>query len=690
MRKIVVALIGQPNVGKSTLFNVLTRGHVIVTNWPGTTVERHEGRVSYNGYELTLVDLPGVYSLTGLTLEEKISRDFILKNNPDVVVVLVDSLALERTLYLAIEILELTSRVVIAITKVDEAHGRGIHVNYELLEKILKVPVIPISAIKDIGVKNLVEEVINHVNSVSEPLVINYGELELFIDAIISVLQEISIELRYPLRWIAVKILEGDEDLINELRSKSIELYKRVEEIRLEAIRRFGSDLGVLISKKRFEFIESATKNAIVKVTIPRKQEGFTRIFYNPYLAPLASIAILMSIFITVFTINTGYPLTMLLKYLGFNNIAIWLENHNLSSLIENILKITANIIYGMLGNSIVARFVVEAILGGIFTLMLFTPLITIVLIVLGIFEDSGLLTRMAIGFHTLLQKLMFSGHSVFPFSLSLGCNIPGILTIRANPNASERMRLLMLMPFIPCQARLVVILAFASAIGGTIGAFLVPLAYMLSFSLVVGLNLIISVLARRQGKETSTELLLTLSPIHRPIPKVVWWFTWFYLKHFIIKVGTIIVLANLVIWILSNVSINLSITDNINESIAATMSKHLSLILKPLGISNEYSWVVVLALITGFIAKELFLTTILTTTGARSLEEALGILKLNPISIAAIIIFVTLYIPCIATISTIYAESRNFRLVFSTILLMIASAYIISIAVYSLLSIIT
>ncbi|MEM1526333.1 MAG: ferrous iron transport protein B [Ignisphaera sp.] len=690
MSRIVVALIGQPNVGKSTLFNVLAREHVIVTNWPGTTVERHEGRVLYNGYEITLIDLPGVYSLTGLTLEEKISRDFILKNKPDVLIVLADSLELKRTLYLAVEILEFTSKVILAITKVDEAHSRGIHINYELLEKTFKAFIVPISAVKGIGIKSLLEKVINCINNVDEPLVIDYGELEVFIDTITSMLHELASKFRYPMRWIAIKILEGDENLINELKEVNMDIYRRIEEIRLEAMRRFGPDLTALISKKRFEFIESATRNAIIKVNVPRSQGRCAQVFYNPYLAPLISVALLLCIFIVVFIINTGYPLTLLLKHLGFTDAAIWLENHNLNMLIENVLEFVSNTLYNVLGKSIIVQFIVEGVLGGIFALMLFIPLITVVLVILGVFEDSGILTRMAIGLHMFLQKVMFSGHSVFPFSLSLGCNVPGLLATRANLNSFERIRLLMLIPFIPCQARLIIILTFASAIGGTIGTILVPLAYILSFSLVIGFNLVISSLARKQGKEDSAELLLALPPIHKPIPKVVWWFTWFYLKHFIIKVGTIIMFSNVMVWILSNISINLTLTDNINTSLAATLSKYLSPILIPLGITNEYSWIIVFALITGFIAKELFLTTILTITGVESLRQALELLRLNPPSVAALTIFVTLYVPCIATISTIHIESKNYKLTLGTTLLMIIVAFTVSAIVYAFLNIIT
>ncbi|MEM0326031.1 MAG: ferrous iron transport protein B [Desulfurococcaceae archaeon] len=689
-KRIKVAVIGQPNVGKSTLFNVITRGNAMVTNWPGTTVEKHEGVVRYGDYEIVFVDLPGVYGLSGLTVEEKISRNFILKENPDLVVVLVDSLLLSRTLYLAVEILELTSRVVVAVTKIDEAHRRGIHINSEALEKNLGVPVVPVAAVKGIGVSNLLKTIVEKTEAKLKPLTVNYGELESFILEIQELLEKSPAAVPYPKRWLAVKLLEGDQDLLEEVRAISRELAEGILEIRAEAARRLGSDLASFISRKRFELAEQVTRGAVAKARVDAGEEKLVRIFYNPVVAPLVSVLILLGVFTAVFTVNTGYPLNLLFEHIGLYEVSEVLEEFNLNSLLERLVEESKSALYSVLGETALARFIAEGVLGGLFALVLFIPLVAVVLVVLAIFEDAGLLTRMAIGFHMLLHRLGMSGHSLFPITLSFGCNVPGIVATRSNPNTLERARMLLLLPFVPCQARLVVLLAIASAFGGLTGVLVVPLAYILALAVVLLLNAVMVKLSRGKSQQETTELLLELPAVHKPIPRVVWWFTWYYLKHFIVKVGTIVLVVNVFVWLLSNVGLNLQLVDDASDSIGAHVSRLFAPLLSPLGVSGDSAWIVAYALMVGFLAKELFLTSILTVTGANSYVEAFSALGLSRASLATIAVFVALYVPCIATLATVYLETKRVKQALSVVLLMLATAYVISLAVYLILSILT
>lgn len=689
MKKITVALVGQPNVGKSTLFNTLTKGHVIVTNWPGTTVERHEGRVRYRNTEITFVDLPGIYGLSYSTLEEKISRDNILSGKQDLIVVLVDSLALERTMYLAIELLEVTSRLLVVVTKIDEAHSRGIHINYEILEKALGVPVVPVSAAKNIGLRELLDHVVMRSKDITtRPLVIDYGELNIFIDAIVSVLKEANIELRYPLRWFAVKFLEEDIDVENEVKNCYGGLYERLKEIRDEAIKRFGKNIAIIISTKRFEYINSLIKSAIVKIDISSKRVyRVFNVFYNPYIAPVISLLILLLIFLLAFTVNTGYPITQVLEFAGFSHIASWIREHSLSSSLEKLLDLVSNGIYGLLGHGVLSRFIVEAVFGGVFTLFLFIPLLIVVFTLLGILEDTGIGPRMAVGLHPLMQKIGLSGHAIFPMTISLGCNVPGIMVTRATPNSLERIRLMLILPFIPCQARLVVLLAIASALGGLTGTVIVPLAYLVSFTIVILVNYVLYTIAKKRSGDVIVELLLEIPPVHKPILKVIWWYTWFYLKHFLVKAGTIIITASILIWFISNINSNLQLVDSVNESVAASLSSTLAPLFKPIGIVGENSWILVFALITGFIAKELFLSTLIVTSGLNSLREVFQLIELKSASIIAITIFVVLYMPCLATLATIYSESKDLKLTLMALVLSLLVAYVTSLIVYHIFS---
>jgi ferrous iron transport protein B len=685
MERIRVALIGQPNVGKSTLFNILTRGNAIVTNWPGTTVSKSEGVIKHRDYEIHIIDLPGVYGLTAFTLEEKISRNFIVNEKPDVVVVLVDSLSLIRTLYLALDILELTSRVVIGVTKVDEAHIRGIHINYELLEKHIGVPVVPLSAVKGVGLRELIEKIINtYETSRREYVKVDYGELSTYIESAEALIKQCNLELSH--RWLAVKVFEGDPETLELIKAKCESLYKVLTEMREEASRILKVDPAVIVARSRFKQAESIGKSCIVQVAIRRQAPS--KLFYHPVFAPLVSIAIILAVFVLAFTVNTGFPITSILESTGYSELAQVVEECTISSLIERFLEWGSSTLKSALGENAISLFLSEAILGGIGALLLFLPLIMIVLAVIGVLEDTGLLTRLAIGVHTLFEKLGFSGHALFPLSLSLGCNVPGLLVTRAIPSSAERARLIMLLPFIPCQARLVVLLALATAVRQ--GFLLVAFSYIVAFTAFSALGLTLYKWSIRRGEAVEIRLLLEQPPLHKPIPRVVWWYTWWHTKHFLVKAGTVIVTANILFWLLTHVTPIMSFTTEPSESLAALFSKVLTPILKPLGISGEKAWIIVLALIAGFAAKEIFISTLLMVTGADSIREAFTTTGVTEQSVVALAVFVTLYVPCLATLATIYDETRSLKLVAEVVVLMLVVAYTSALLVYALASILT
>jgi ferrous iron transport protein B len=684
LKKITIALVGQPNVGKSTLFNIIARGNAIVSNWPGTTVEINKSTVVHNEYELEFFDLPGIYGLMGVTLEERVARSFLLEARPDVAVVLADSLNLERTLILALEVLEITGKVVIAVTKTDVAHSKGVHINYELLEKRLGAPVVPVSAIKKIGLDRLFEAILRISNEDRRPLTISYGELEPFILSVEQMIREAQNPPSYPTRWIAIKYLESDPE-VEELLSRSLaERYKELEEIRRECRRRIGEDIAVFVSKKKISYIqESIVKGAVVRAVVKEKRKT-SSVLYNPVAAATLSVLFIFALFIGVFIVNTGYPLTAILERVGQSELASKIEEYTLSGLVEKLFEYISSIVYDRLGETTLALFITEGLLGGVAAVLVFLPLIVIVMAVLGALEDSGILPRLAIGTHTILQKIGLSGHAILPVTLSLGCNVPGVLSTRAVPSAGEKLRLIMLTPFIPCQARLVVLLALATGIGGITGSVLVPLVYLVSFAVFATLSYASYKLASKKRRE-EVELLLEIPPLHRPYARVVWWFTWQNVKHFLAKAGTIIFAVSIISWGLQHVSTTLTFTSDIDNSIVASGSQKLSFLLKPLGISGESSWIVAYALIIGFLAKELVIAALMTATGALFIQEAVSSLGLTAPSLIALALFIALYVPCLATLATIYMESKNARYAVITIILMIAMAYVLGALAYLL-----
>ncbi|WP_440059275.1 ferrous iron transport protein B [Thermogladius sp. 4427co] len=684
MKEIVVAVAGQPNVGKSTLFNVLTGSRVLVANWPGVTVERHEGYSEYKGYRIRFVDLPGVYGLSALTIEERISRSYILSGEPDVVLVLVDSTIPERTLYLPVQILEMTGRVVIAFTKYDMAHSTGIHINTDGLEKKLGVPVVAISAVTGYGIDYLLEKIIEVASRKEEKrLNIDYGELEPFISSIEYVISKCDLR-GYPTRWVSTRLLEGDEELSQLVRDRcGVEVYEEIGKIKAEASQVIKRDLSEAASSKRFDYIMSITRDTIIRTPV-QKAERKTSIFYHPFIGPALSLLFTISIFFLAFIVNTGFPLNVILSSLGLEDLASLVESYSLSSLMETGLGWLMDSIRAGISNPVVASFLADGIIGGVAALLTFLPLIFIVMLILAIIEDTGLLPRMAVGISSFTSKIGLSGNALFPIAVSLGCNVPGVMASRASLSSGERIRQVLTIPFIPCQARLVVLLALATALTTISGWVMVLLGYLIAFTVFAVINYVLYVSSR--SREPVPEILLEIPVLHKPIGKVVWWLTWNNVKHFIVKAGTIILLANVIVWFLTAFTPALQFTEDPSSSIAASISKALTPLVAPLGIRGESSWIIVFGLIVGFVAKELFVTSLLTVSGMPSVRDAVSVIGLTDQQLIAIGIFTVLYVPCLATLSVMYSETRSWRLVLLGIALMMSVAYFVSLLVYYLL----
>jgi len=685
-----IAIIGQPNVGKSTLFNILTGRRAHVANWPGVTVEVHEGETEFDGYRIKLVDLPGIYGFSTLSLEERIARNYILSGRPDAVIVLVDSLNPERTMYLAIQALEMTGKIVIGFTKSDAAHAHGIHINYDLISKRLGVPVVPVSAATLRGVRSLLRAALDVARGKAgrkKPLRIDYGELEPHVSSIESILREFEERLEYPIRWMALRLLEGDDDLYKYVKGVCGEtVAEEIQRIREEVRKIFHRDPAELLARKRFEYLRKILGDAIVRLEIKKGRfEGFTKLFYRPFIGPVLSIAILLGMFMIAFTINTGFPLNILLDSLGMHGAASAVEEYSIGGLMEKLFSWISNWIINTFGESWLTDLIANGIISGVGSVLIFLPLIMIVSLFLAILEDSGIAPRMAVSLHGPLSKIGVSGHAIFPMTMSLGCNVPAILATRAIPSRSERLRLMITLPFIPCQARLVVILAFASSLISGYGALLVVLGYVVAFLAFALVNKVLYMLEKRKTGRKEPELVLELPPIHRPLGRVIWWHVWDSSKHFLKKAGTIIFALSIILWFMINVSPSLTLTDNPAESIAAGFAHFLSPIVYPIGISPDKAWIVAFALLVGFIAKEAVIETLTILTGTASAQQALFLLGLTVPQLASLTVFIVLYVPCIATLAVIYSESRSIKHTLATIALMLGIAYIAMLITYGL-----
>ena len=689
---IEVGVVGQPNVGKSTLFNVLTGRRVHVANWPGVTVEKHEGFTEYRGRKIKLVDLPGIYGFSATSLEEKIARKYILSKEPDVILVIVDSLNPERTMYLTIQTLEITPKVVIAFTKTDLTHAHGIHINYHALAHRLGVPAVPVSALTGTGFRELLKAIIDIAEGKTgrrNPLKIDYGELNPFIDSAVEILREIR-GFNYPLRWLAVRLLEGDRELEEEIRRAGGEqVLSRIKTIREEIRRVFHAEPAELLSIKRFEFINKILDGILVRVDVSKPRIDHTRLFYHPVIGPLLSVLILIGIFTVAFTVNTGFPLNIILKSLGLPDAASAIEEYSVGGLMEAGLGILSDWLHNILGDNLVSSLLVDGIINGVGTVLTFLPLIMIVAFMLAVLEDSGLAPRIAVGIHNLLSKIGVSGHAIFPMTMGLGCNVPAIMATRAIPDYREKIRLTMTLPFIPCQARLVVILAFASALSGLNGALLILYGYLSAFIAFTFVNRLLYEYDKRKHGVKQPEILLELPPIHKPLWKVVWWHVWDSSKHFLIKAGTIIFLLSIITWGAVTYTPSLTIAESPEESIAASMAQIFAPLLAPIGLKDTQAWVLAFALLIGFMAKEAVIGSITVITGTDTVREAFALLGLTDTEIAALTVFTILYVPCMATLAVMYFETRSWKQTLLALALMMLIAYIGMLITYAIGSII-
>jgi len=688
---LTVAVIGNPNVGKSTLFNVLTGASAHVANWPGVTVSTKEGFKEWGGLRIRFVDLPGIYGLSALTLEEVVSREYIVEGNADLVVGLVDATAPERSLYLPIQLLELIPNVIIVFTKIDEMGRLGIHIHYDKLESILGVPVIPVSAIQGKGIRELLDTIVevSKGRRRDKPLYIDYGNLEPFIADISRVVSESKTLRKYPIRWASIRLLEGDkrlEDLL--LAGGEFEVYNKVQQIRDALRRSIGRDPAELIINARFKYVSDIIKEVVVRV-----EKGLTygsvidKVFSKPLIGMLLSIAIMFTSFMIVFSINMGFPLNLILRYIGLPQLAEVVETYSLSGLIGEAFNKLSELITAQLHeyNPLLTSLVSDGILTGLGAVITFLPLILMVFLMLAVLEDSGLAPRIAVSFHNTLSKFGYSGRAIYPLIVSMGCNVPGVLTSRTSVDDVERIQMIFSTAFIPCQARLIVASALVAAY------FTTPLHQTLAiismYFVGMFMYLVTGLLLRRSVFKAgeSPELILEIPLMHIPKLKVVWWIAWDYTKHFLKKAGMIILSLSIVIWMLINVGPT-GVVGSIEESFGGIIGRSVAPLLSPLDITGENAWRVAFALVQGFIAKESVLGTIALMYGGADVGEALKALNLTVPQAYSLMLFITLYIPCMATMAAVFQESKSLKLTIVQILYMTSTAYVISIAVYQLL----
>jgi len=654
-----VAMAGNPNAGKSTLFNALTGGHAYVGNWPGVTVEKKEGRMFYKDLEFIITDLPGTYSLTSYSIDERIARDFIVKENPDVVVCVTDSTNIERNLYLAISLLELGANVVIDLNMADIIEKKNVKIDTKKMEEILGVPVLLTSALQAKGLTELKEAVIKAKNNKAKPLKVDYGnDIEELISKIEEKLKEVDIS--YPKRFIALKLLEMDGEFIEILKEKNrndiIEFVTK-EVSKLE--KNFGYDLETEIIERRYGFIESITLKCVSKSFTAEERvsvsDKIDRVVTNRWIGIPLFAFVMWATFQLTFTIG-GIFADYIDQFMG------WL------------IEIISSNVPGWFGSLLG-----DGIIGGIGTVFVFLPNIMILFLLLAFLEDSGYMSRAAFIMDRAMHAIGLPGRSFIPMIIGFGCNVPAIMSARTISSERDRLLTILINPFISCSARLPIYILFTSIFFKTHQGLVV-------FSLYT-LGVLVAILSAKFLKSSIPKLKGPVSPLVMELPPYRWptiksisIHMWERSSSFVKKAGTIIVAGVIVIWILASFP-----TGNEYASEGTYiwyLGKFIAPLFKPAGFGF---WQAGVALFFGIIAKETVVGTMGTLFGGEEQLATIIPTLFTPLSAYSYMIMSLLYIPCIATIGVIYRETNSWKWTLFSVIYSILIGWIVAVLFYQL-----
>lgn len=681
MKDLHVGFIGNPNCGKTTLFNAYTGANLKVANWPGVTVEKVEGSCTYKDYHMKLVDLPGTYSLTSYTMEEKVARQYIYSDDVDVVVDVVDASSLERNLYLTLQLIELGKPVVIALNMMDIVGKRGMEIDLHRLPEMLGVPVIPVSARKKKGLDILMHAVVHHKDfSETSPLIHHHeeeernsthihdhhkdmvmvysDEIEDKIDLVKDALKE-----KYPsmqkYRWHAIKLLEGDE----EVREKYPLELPGILDVSWEK----------QIINEKYDFIQEIISEVLVNKS--EKEEKTDKIdhwlTHRIWGFPIF-LGIMALVFLLTFTLGDW-----LKEYLAMGIDA-------LSSFVESSLE-------GAKVHPGVISLVVDGIISGVGGILTFLPNIFILFLALAFLEDSGYMARAAYVMDGIMGRLGLSGRSFIPMLLGFGCTVPAIMASRALENRRDRLKTMLITPFMSCSARLPIYLLFSQMFFAEHAMIAAYSMYVLGLLMAI---LVAFILHLWDRKKAENSLLIELPEYKAPSAHTVWIYVTEKVKDYLTKAGTTIFIASILMWFILNFGIHGYVTD-ISESFGTQIGKFIVPVFEPLGLGY---WQIVVALIAGISAKEVVVSScsvlfgvgnVTSHAGQATLMGILGGAGFGALNAYCMMVFCLLYVPCLATLATIKRESGSTKWTVGTALFQLAVAWVVTFCIYQVGSLI-
>lgn len=656
----IFALAGNQNCGKTTLFNALTGSNQHVGNFPGVTVDQKIGQI--RGTDHQVVDLPGIYSIRPYTQEEIVTRDFILKSKPDAIINIVDATNIERNLYLTLQLLALQVPTVIALNMMDELRGNGGSVNVQKMAQAIGVPVVPISAVKNEGVSELVDTLIEIATRKVRPKVQDFcpdGPVHRCIHAVCHIIEDHAERINVSRRFCAMKLIEGEQDFFDALALSQNE-KELIGHTIIEMEHETGLDRNAALADMRYNFIEKVCAECVVKAHESKEHKRsmqIDRVLTNRYLAIPLFIAIMGLVFFLTFNV-IGKGLSDLMA-MAVDGLTMFADR-----------GLTA---YGI--NPVVHSLIIDGIFSGVGSVLSFLPLIVTLFFFLSILEDTGYMARVAFVMDKLLRKIGLSGRSFVPMLVGFGCSVPGIMATRTLSSNRDRKMTILLTPFMSCSAKIPIYTLFAAAFFP--GRELLVMLCLYFGGIAVGI-LVALLLKSTCFKGNPVPFVMELPNYRLPSLKSVVLLMWEKAKDFLTRAFTVIFMATIIIWFLQTFDLKLNVVEDSAGSILAAIGRLVAPVFAPLGFGD---WRMVTALVSGFTAKEAVVSTFGVILGVNAEQLALALHSLfTPASAAAFLAFCLLYTPCVAAVA---AMKRELNSGWKTVLVMVSQCVIAWIAAF-------
>ena len=662
-----IALVGNPNSGKTTLFNALTGANQHVGNWPGVTVEKKEGILTFNKEKYKVVDLPGTYSLGAYSEDEMVARNFILLDRPDVVINVVDATNMERNLYLTTQLLEMGVKVIVALNMMDEAAEKNIKINMDKLSKQLGTLVVPTIASKKNGIKDLIRVSVESIkgNYSYSQKEISYGkEIDAQIEKIREVLESSSMSVQYPYQWVALKLLENDSYMNELIKDNQGSTVLNMVQESIDHIAATNMEPEFIIVDKRYEFIANIVKEAVTKPSeeVVTTSDRIDKIVTHKWFGLPIFALIMFIVYQLTFTIGEDI--------LG-EAVAGGIE-----SLAENVGILLGNIN----APEWLIAFVSEGIFGGIGAVLEFVPLIMVMYLLFGILEDSGYMARAAYVMDRIMRSLGLHGKTFISMLVGTGCNVPGIMATRTLDSKKDRMIAMLINPFISCGAKLPIYLVFIAAFFPEHGGLVLFSLYVFGFLVALLMGKIFS---KTLFKGEPSYFIMELPPYRMPTVKGVLLHMWDKVSSFLKRAGTVIFTVVTILWVLS--VLPYGVEPHSQASILGKIGTFIAPIFKPAGFGT---WQASVGLFAGIVAKEAVIATLgMVYAGVEEGTRLVMAIQevFTPLTAVSFMIMTLLYTPCAAVIGTIRRETNSRKWAIVTVFYTFAVGWILSVLVFQI-----